>query len=216
MKPAPFDYFAPETLDEALALRAEHGRDSAVLAGGQSLMPLLNLRRLSPKVLIDLRLVPALDGIRELDGGVAIGTMTRQRTAERSELVGARCPLLVQALAYIAHPAIRNRGTIGGSLAFASPSAELPAAALVLNARMVARSVRGERVIEARDFFTGLPTTALKPDELLVEIEFPGFSGGAAFVEINRRHNDVALVAVAALVRVGDDGTIADASLGFA
>src|SRR5215472_16798042 len=132
MKPPAFDYFAPTSLDEALALRAEHGSDSAVLAGGQSLMPLLNLRLSSPSVVIDLGRVKELAGIRSADGGLAIGAMTRQCEAERSDLVRERAPLVAQALHQTGHRAIRNRGTIGGSLAHADPAAELPAAALAL------------------------------------------------------------------------------------
>src|SRR4051794_34571709 len=173
LKPPPFEYLAPTTLDEAVALRAEHADDCVLLAGGQSLMPLLNLRLARPAAVIDLGRVAELAGIRELDGGLAIGAMTRQRTAELSTLVGERCPLLVQALRYVAHVTIRNRGTIGGSLAHADGAAELPAVALALGAELVARSTRGERAIAARDFFQGFFTTSLEPDELLTEVRFP-------------------------------------------
>jgi carbon-monoxide dehydrogenase medium subunit len=217
VKPAPFAYFAPETLDEALALRAEHADDSVVLAGGQSLIPLLNLRLAQPAVVIDLRRVPDLAGIRETQGGIAIGAMTRQRDAERSRLAAERCPLLGQALMHVAHPTIRNRGTIGGSLAHAFGQAELPAVALALDARLVVRSAsRGERSIDARDFFLGFMTTAMEPDELLVEVEFPSTPGRSAFLELARRHGDFALAAVAVVVATDEDGRVGDARIAFA
>jgi carbon-monoxide dehydrogenase medium subunit len=218
MKPPPFDYVAPDTLDEALALRAEHAADSAVLAGGQSLVPLLNLRLAMPAVVIDLGRMRGLAGVRTLDGGVAIGATTRQRAAEDAPLVRERAPLLAQALAHVGHVSIRNRGTVGGSLAHADPAAELPAVAVALDATLVARSARGERRIAARDFFLGFLTTALEPDELLVEVELPGLPAGAgtAFVEIARRHGDFALAGAAAAVALDADGTVADVRLALA
>src|SRR5215467_11347665 len=194
MKPPAFQYVAPSTLDEALAIRAEHGFDSALLAGGQSLIPLLNLRIAFPAVVIDLGRVKELTGIRPADGGLAIGAMTRQCEAERSDLVRERAPLVAQALHQIGHRAIRNRGTIGGSLAHADPAAELPAAALALAAELVVRSTRGERAIPADDFFRSYLTTALEPDELLVEVRLPAVNGGSSFQEVARRHGDFALV----------------------
>ncbi len=217
MKPPPFDYLAPSSLDEALALRAEHAADSLVLAGGQSAMPLLNLRMALPATVIDLGRVPGLAGIREYDGGVAFGAMTRQREAERSPLVRDRLPLAAQALVHVGHPTIRNRGTIGGSIAHADPASELPAVALLLDGELVAQSTRGERTIAAGDFFVGALATALEPDELLVEVRLRGISGraGTAFLEVARRHGDVAIVAAGAVVALADDGTIADARLAF-
>jgi carbon-monoxide dehydrogenase medium subunit len=217
VKPPLFQYFAPSSLEEALALRAEHAEDCAVLAGGQSLMPLLNLRMAFPGAVIDLGGVSELAGIREFNGGVAIGAMTRQRATERSALVGERLPLAVKALANVGHPAIRNRGTVGGSVAHADPAAELPAVALALDAQLVARSSRGERTIAAGEFFLGFLTTALAPDELLVEVRLPGLppGHGAAFVELARRHGDFAVVGVAAAVALDGDGSIADARLAF-
>jgi CO/xanthine dehydrogenase FAD-binding subunit len=212
MKPPAFEYLAPTSLEEALALRAEHGSDSVLLAGGQSLLPLLSLRIVSPAAVIDLGRVPELAGIRPQNGSLAIGAMTRQREAERSPLVHERCPLLAEAVRRIAHPTIRNRGTIGGSLAHSDPAAELPAAALVLGAELVARSVRGERALPADGFFQGFLTTALEPDELLTEVRLPGLGGGWAIQEVTRRHGDFALVGVLAAVRM-DGGTIADARL---
>ena len=217
MKPPLFDYRSPSSLDEALALRSEYSDDSAVLAGGQSLMPMLNLRLARPEVLIDLGRVAELAGIRELDGGVSLGAMTRQRSAERSDLIRARAPLVQQALAHVGHPTIRNRGTVGGSLAHADPAAELPAVCLALDAEFVARKAGGERTIAADDFYMGFMTTALAPDELLVEVRIPAAAGtlGTAFVEIARRHGDFALVGVAAAIALDGDGLINDARLVF-
>jgi carbon-monoxide dehydrogenase medium subunit len=217
MKPPAFRYFAPDSLEEALALRAEHAEDSAVLAGGQSLMPLLNLRMAFPGTVIDLGRIGELAGIREWDGGVAIGAMTRQREAERSTLVRERVPLAARALPNVGHAAIRNRGTVGGSIAHADPAAELPAVALALDAEMVARTSGGERTIAAGDFFAGFLTTTLAPDELLVEVRLPGLPAGhgTAFVELARRHGDFALVGVAAALALDGAGAIADARLVF-
>src|ERR1700722_5974632 len=167
MKPPLFDYRSPSSLDEALALRSEFSDDSAVLAGGQSLMPMLNLRLAGPEVLTGRGRVAELAGIRELDGGVSIGAMTRQRSAERSDLIQTRAPLVQQALAHVGHPTIRNRGTVGGSLAHADPAAELPAVCVALDAEFVARSTGAERTIAAEDFYMGFMTTALPPEELL-------------------------------------------------
>lgn len=222
MKPPAFEYVVPRSLDEALALRAEHGDESVFLAGGQSLMPLLNLRMSLPSVVIDLGRVAELAGIREHDGGgVAIGAMTRQRDAERSPLVADRCPLMVRALGQVAHVTIRNRGTIGGSLAHADPAAELPAVAVALDAEIVVRSSRGERAIAAADFFRGVMTTAIAPDELLIELRIPAGPAdaavaqrnGVAFVELTRRRGDFALVGVAAVVSFGTGEEISDARL---
>jgi CO/xanthine dehydrogenase FAD-binding subunit len=217
VKPPPFEYFAPTTLDEALALRAEHAADSAVLAGGQSLMPLLSLRMAYPSAVIDLGRVRELAGIREADGGIAVGAMTRQREAEQSALVADRCPLVTKALRLVGHVTIRNRGTVGGNLAHADAASELPAVALALDAQMVARSARGERLIPASEFFLGFLTTSLEPDELLVEVRFPGRSGqtGSSFVEVTRRHGDFAIVGCGAVVTRNGGGAIQDARIAF-
>jgi aerobic carbon-monoxide dehydrogenase medium subunit len=217
MKPPLFDYRSPSSLDEALALRSEFGDESAVLAGGQSLMPMLNLRLAHPEVLIDLGRVAEVAGIRELDGGVSIGAMTRQRHAERSELIRERAPLVQQALAHVGHPTIRNRGTVGGSLAHADPAAELPAVCIALDAELVARCATAERTIAAEDFYVGFMSTALAPDELLVEVRIPAPAArlGTAFLEIARRHGDFALVGVAAAIAIDDEGVITDARLVF-
>jgi carbon-monoxide dehydrogenase medium subunit len=205
MKTAPFEYHAPRTIDEVLVLLAGHADEAKVLAGGQSLVPLLAMRLARPSQLIDINNVQALSGIRPLDGhGVALGALTRERDAERSALVAERLPVLAQALPLIGHVSIRNRGTIGGSLAHADASAELPAVAVITNAEMAVHSARGERVVPAAEFFDGHFTTAMGDDELLTEVRMPGGppDAGWAFYEIARRHGDFALVGVAAMVTV--------------
>ncbi len=205
MKPPPFRYAAPTSVDQALALLSAFGPEAKVLAGGQSLMPLLNLRLVRPGVLVDLNRVRELDYIREDDGEVAIGAMTRQRTAERSALVRRLLPLLADALPLVGHPPIRTRGTVGGSIAHADPSAELPAVLLALDGSVVVRGPAGTRRIPAADFFVSYLTTALAPEDLLVEVRFPAHPGaGTAFMEVARRHGDYALVGAAALVRLRD------------
>lgn len=215
MKPASFKYAAPESVGEALDLLAEHSHDGKVLAGGQSLVPLLNMRLARPHVLIDLNRVAGLDYIREDNGTVAIGAMTRQRTVERSPMVREKLPLLWEAIRFVGHPQIRNRGTVGGSLAHADPSAELPAVAVASGATLVARSPRGERTLDAEEFFVSYLATALEPDELLTEVRFPVHGHrGTAFLEVSRRHGDYALAGVAAMVTVRD-GRCEDARLAF-
>ena len=217
MKPPLFDYRSPSSLDEALALRSEFAYDSVVLAGGQSLMPMLNLRLARPEVLIDLGRVAELAEISDRDGGVSLGAMTRQRSAERSDLIRQRAPLVQQALSHVGHPAIRNRGTVGGSIAHSDPAAELPAVCVALGAELVAHGAEGERTIAAEDFAVGFMSTALAPDELLVEIRIPAAAATlrTAFLEIARRHGDFALVGVAAAVALDGDGLINDARLVF-
>jgi CO/xanthine dehydrogenase FAD-binding subunit len=218
VKPAPFDYHAPTSTSEAVELLGRVGTDGKVLAGGQSLMPLLNLRLARPSQLIDINgLQSEIGQIRTDDGGVAIGAMTRQRAAERSVLIAERCPLLAEALPLIGHPQIRNRGTIGGSLAHADPASELPAVMSVLDAQLVARAAHGERVVKVGDFFVGFLTTALEPDELLVEVRIPAWPRGAgwSFQEVSRRHGDFAMVGVATMVLLNPDGTISEARLGY-
>jgi len=206
VKPPPFDYVAPTSLDEALRLRAEaDGAAVVVLAGGQSLIPALNLRIAQPDVLVDLNGVPGLDGIEERDGGLVLGALVRQRAAERSPVVRERCPLLVEALGHVAHAAVRSRGTLGGSIAHADPTAELPAVAAALDAELVLRSATGVRVVPARSFSLAPHMTVLERDELLVEIRIPAFEGGTAFLEIARRHTHLALVGVAATVELDGD-----------
>jgi carbon-monoxide dehydrogenase medium subunit len=207
MKPPRFDYEAPTSLADALALLGRHGEQAKPLAGGQSLVPLLNFRLTRPAVVVDLNGVAELAGIREGDGTIAIGAMTRQRVVERSPVVANRCPLLADALPHVGHVQIRNQGTIGGSLAHADPAAELPAVAAALGATMVAASTRGERRISWEDFFRSWFTTALEPDELLTHVRFPAQdpSAGSSFAEVARRHGDFAQAGVAATLRVEGD-----------
>ena len=215
MKPAPFEYHRPDSVDEALALLAEHGYDAKLLAGGQSLVPAMNFRLAAPAVLIDLNRLPGLDGLVEADGGLRIGAMVRQRAAERSALVAARAALLAETLPYVAHAQIRNRGTIGGSIAHADPAAEIPAVMLALEARFHLRGPNGTRVVTAGDFFTGLFGTALEAEEMLVEVEIPPAAPrtGWAFDEVSRRHGDYALAGIAATVQVDDAGRCTSARI---
>jgi carbon-monoxide dehydrogenase medium subunit len=214
MKPAPFAYFAPATVDEALALLARHGGDAKPLAGGQSLIPAMNFRLARPAVLVDLNRIGELAYVRA-DSGVSIGAMTRQRAVERSDVVARSAPLLAEAMPSIAHPQIRNRGTVGGSIAHADPSAELPAVMLALEARFRAKSATGERSIPVGEFFKGMLETALEPGELLVEIAVPPLPArsGTAFLEMARRHGDYALVGVAAVVTLDPRGRCKTARL---
>jgi aerobic carbon-monoxide dehydrogenase medium subunit len=215
MKTPAFEYRAPRTIDEALALLAEHAGDAKVLAGGQSLVPLLAMRLARPTQLVDINEIDELAGIRPSNGtGVAFGALTRERAAEHSPLVAERAPLLAEALPFIGHVSIRNRGTIGGSIAHADASAELPAVAVITGAEMVVRSARAERVIPADDFFVGHFTTSMADDELLTEIRIPSGPdhAGWAFHEIARRHGDFALVGVAAMVTI-TDGRVGEARI---
>ncbi|HET6965199.1 MAG TPA: xanthine dehydrogenase family protein subunit M [Acidimicrobiales bacterium] len=215
MKPPPFDYSCPDTLEEALAILAEVGDEARPLAGGQSLIPLLSLRLARPSHLVDLAGIADLKAIDGSGEELVVGAMVRERKAEADDDVRRVAPLLAGALPFIGHPAIRSRGTIGGSLSHADPAAELPAVALVLEAQLVAESRdRGRRTIPAADFFTGFFTTALEPDEILtgVRIQAPAPGTGWAIDEVARRHGDFAMVGAAAVVRIDkDSGRIADA-----
>jgi len=208
VKPPTFDYLAPTSLDETLAILAELGEHAKVLAGGQSLVPLLNFRLVRPRHLVDLNGVGGLAGIREDDGHLVIGAMTRQRAVETSVLVRQRCPLLAEAMPEIGHVQIRNRGTFGGSLAHADPAAELPAVVAALEGELVVRSARGRRVLGPEQFFLGYLTTAIGPGELLVEVRLPVTPArtGCAFLEVSRRHGDFALVGVAATITLDEAG----------
>jgi carbon-monoxide dehydrogenase medium subunit len=213
MKPAPFEYAAPDSVGEVIRLLSTSGEDDVrILAGGQSLMPMIHMRLARPQLLIDLGHVKELDYIRESDDGhVAIGSMTTKRAVERSELIKERQPLFHQATVLIGHPQIRNRGTVGGSMAQADPAAEYPAAALALGMEMVAQGPDGERVVEADDFFITYLTTALEPGELLTEVRIPPMAPGTgwSFQEIARRHGDFAMVGALATLRV-EGGVCAD------
>jgi CO/xanthine dehydrogenase FAD-binding subunit len=205
VKPPPFEYFAPTSVEEAAALLAEHGDDAKLLAGGQSLIPLLSLRLARPAVLVDLNGVPDLRGI-DVNGVATIGAMTTHRTIERSDAIARSVPLLAAAVPYIGHTAIRTRGTIGGSLSHADPAAELPAVALALGATFTARTTKGEREITADDFFDGYFTTSLEPDEVLTAVRFPTAAPGTgvSVQEMARRHGDFAMVAAMASITVRD------------
>jgi carbon-monoxide dehydrogenase medium subunit len=215
MKPAPFEYFRPQSLDEALSLLAEHGGDAKPLAGGQSLIPAMNFRIATPSVLVDLNGLPELSYIKEDSGDVRIGGMARQRAVERSSLVSERVPLITEAMPHIAHPAIRNRGTVGGSLAHADPAAELPAVMLALKARLIVSSKSGRREVPAEEFFVGLFSTGVHQGELLTEIRIPPRPkrSGFAFQEVSRRHGDFALVGAAAMVQLDDNGRCGEARI---
>jgi carbon-monoxide dehydrogenase medium subunit len=216
MKPAPFDYQAPASLEAALDVLSRHGGDAKVLAGGQSLIPVMNFRLAEPALLVDINRLTDLDFVRRgEDGGLRIGALTRQRRLERDPLVAEAAPLLHEAVPFIAHPQIRNRGTFGGSLAHADPAAELPALAVALRARLRLRRASNDRWVDAQDFFGGLFTTALEPDELLVEAAIPPLPPrtGCAFMEIARRHGDYAQVGIVALVTLDETGRCREARL---
>ncbi len=196
MKPARFDYYDPRTLAEAVAIRQEHGDESTVLAGGQSLMPMMNMRLARPVVVVDVNRVADSAYVRDWNGGVAIGMTTRQRMLMQHPLLTARVPLLGEAAQYIGHPQIRSRGTVCGSLAHADPAAELPTVAVALDAQLVAAGPHGQRLIAAADFFVDVYTTSLKPDEVLTEVRFPVLPADMvwSFLEVSRRHGDFAMV----------------------
>jgi carbon-monoxide dehydrogenase medium subunit len=210
VKPASFVYHRATSLADALALLQQH-RDAKPLAGGQSLIPAMNFRLAQPAALVDLNRVSELSGIsRMANGGLHIAAMTRHAVVERSEDVRRVAPLLAEAMPHVAHPQIRSRGTLGGSLAHADPSAELPSVMLALDATFVLRSLAGERRVKATEFFTGLFATALSPGELLVGVEIPPRAprGGSAFLEVARRHGDYALAGVAADVFLDSSGKV--------
>ncbi len=217
MKLPSVEYEAPTTVAEAVGLLAEHHDQASVLAGGQSLIPLLALRLARPAVLIDINGIAELSGVSATDGLVTIGAMTREYVAEESRTVADSVPLLAAALPLIGHQAIRNRGTVGGSLAHADPAAELPAVARALDAEVVVRGQSGERVIPAAEWFEGYLTTSRRPDELLVQVRFPAAARGTgvSFLEVARRHGDFAIVGLAASLTLSN-GAISDARLAFA
>jgi carbon-monoxide dehydrogenase medium subunit len=212
MKPPIFDYIRPATLDEAAAVLAENGGEAKILAGGQSLVPLLNFRMLRPSMLVDINGVPNLSDVRENGDGLRIGATTRHYTLETSPLVRKRFPVLTQAMAHVAHLAIRNRGTIGGSLSHADPAAELPMMAVLLDAEIHTRTKDGTRMHPAREFFVAPLTTVLGDDEIVTEIVLPPLPPrcGWAFEEFSQRTGDFAIAAVAATLDL-KDGVITDA-----
>ncbi|MGA7788463.1 MAG: xanthine dehydrogenase family protein subunit M [Xanthobacteraceae bacterium] len=218
MKPAPFRYIAARTLEQALALKAEYGDEGRFLAGGQSLMPTLNFRLTQPAALIDINPLADCAGLRGSGPDkVRLGALTRYRDIERNAMASQQLPLIAEALPHIAHPQIRNRGTIGGNLAHADPASEMPAIVVALGGGMRAQSLRGERWIAAEDFFVGPLSTALDPDEMLVEVELPVAPprSGACFIEVARRRGDFALIGVACTVQLDDTGGCIQARIGL-
>jgi CO/xanthine dehydrogenase FAD-binding subunit len=218
MKPAPFKYIAATSLEQALALKAESGDDAKFLAGGQSLVPTMNFRLARPAIVIDINRIEGLAAIRPRDGGGAcVGALARYRTLERDSGLNAMFPLIAEALPHIAHPQIRNRGTIGGNLSHADPASELPAIAVALGARFHIQAAKRERWLDASDFFVGALTTDLQPDEMLVEVELPlpKPRTGACFTELARRRGDFAIVGVAAMVTLGERDECTHARLTF-
>ncbi|WP_037163534.1 FAD binding domain-containing protein [Rhodococcoides fascians] len=216
MKPPNFEYLRPESLDEALEMLAEDSDDSKILAGGQSLIPVLNFRMASPERLIDINRLSELAYIRSVDGTLRIGAMTRTAMLEKSGVIERKWPLLGDAVHWIAHAAIRNRGTVGGGVAHADSAAELPVAFIAMDATIVARSSkRGERTIPSREFFVGTMTTALEPDEILVEIRVPSLprGHGFSFEEISRRNGDYGLAGAAVIVSIDDLGRCSEARI---
>lgn len=212
MKPAPFAYAACETVEEAVAVLADHGDEAKLLAGGQSLVPLMNLRLAAPSVLVDLNRVAALRGV-SANGAIEIGAMTRQADLERSPEISAGAPLVAAAMRHVAFPAVRSRGTIGGSIAHADPAAELPAVLLALDGEVVARSASGSRTIAAAELFETYFTTALRPDEVLAHVRVPAAGEGQRFgiQEVSRKRNDFALAGAVVVADVDADGTCASA-----
>jgi CO/xanthine dehydrogenase FAD-binding subunit len=218
VKPAPFDYHEPKSLSEALDLLTELGEMAKPLAGGQSLVPMMNFRLARPAHLVDLNGLGELSYLKVQDGELRIGAMTRQRALEQSPIIAESWPLLREATWHIGHVQIRNRGTVGGSLAHAYPFAELPVVMVALDASFVLRKGKKERIVPAKEFFVDVMTTMLQPGELLIEIRVPQAPArtGSAFEEISRRHGDFALSAVAAVVSLRVDATIDKVSLVFA
>lgn len=207
MKPAPFDYCAPDSVEEALDILATHGGDAKVMAGGQSLTPMLNFRVVRPNLIVDISRLIELDYVRTSgQGGLTVGALTRHRELETSSLVASRFPVIPETMVHVAHLAIRNRGTIGGSLSHADPAAELPMLTRLLDAEIVVRSTRGERAIASEDFFVAPLTSALEEDEIVVCVELPGLPTGMGwcFQEFARRAGDFALAAVGVLLDVHD------------
>jgi aerobic carbon-monoxide dehydrogenase medium subunit len=218
MKPAPFEYIAPGSVDEAVEALARHGDSAKILAGGQSLVPMLNMRLVRPSVLVTLRRVAELQYVAIDERCIRVGSMTRQRALEHDGAVLKACPVVSEALGLLGHPAIRNQGTVGGSVAHADPAAELPAVLVALDGAVTLFSTRGRRSVPASDFFRGLLATAAAPDELITELTFnrvgrPGVASGWAVEEVSRRHGDFALAGAIAGVTVEPDGRVADARI---
>lgn len=215
MKPPRFEYDDPGRVEDALALLTEHGEEAKVLAGGQSLVPLLNFRLARPARLVDVNRLAELSYIRRRDGVLRIGALTRHAMLERSTLAASGWPLLTEAVGFVGHAQIRNRGTVGGSVAHADPAAELPVAFAALDARFHVRSSRGARTLDSQQLYVTHLTTSLAPDELLVEIEVPPLPArtGSAFEEFARRHGDFALGGAAVVVTLDERGACSRAAV---
>jgi aerobic carbon-monoxide dehydrogenase medium subunit len=216
VRPAPFEYFAPRAVEEALALLARHGDEGKALAGGQSLVPLMNMRLVRPAVVVDLNRVAALGGVREEGGRLRLGALVRQQALERDPRIAAAAPLLAEAAPLIGHLQTRARGTVGGSLVHADPAAELPACMVALDAVFHLQSARGRRACRAEEFYRGLLATTLGPDELLAEVEVPGAPtahAGHGFAEVARRHGDFALAGACAVLGLDAAGLCRHARL---
>ena len=215
MKPAPFAYRKARALEEAVAVLGEHA-DAKLLAGGQSLIATLNMRLSAPSLLIDINGISGLDGIAVKDGAIEIGALTRHAQAERSDVIAKHAPLIARAMPHIGHAAIRNRGTLGGSIAFADPAAELPACLLALDGEVEVSGPKGKRTIKAQDFFKGLFETALEPQDVLTAIRVPAATSATrvGFAELARRHGDYAMVGLAATARADGKG-LADVRLAY-
>lgn len=218
MKPAAFEYFRPEGVEQAVALLERHGPDAKVLAGGQSLVPLMNFRLAQPGCLVDIGRIQSLTGIGEENGSIVIGSMVRQSTIEDSATLAADAPLLVEATRLIGHRTVRNRGTIGGSLAHADPAAEYPAALLALDGEVRVVGPAGRRSIAAEDLFITVCMTSIAPDELLVDVRIPKMAPGTgwAFAELSRRHGDYAIVGAAIVVSLESNGLCNDVRIALA
>ena len=216
MIPSTFEYFAPATVSEAAELLQQHGESAKLLAGGHSLVPLMKLRLARPQVLIDLGKIDSMAYIREKNGGLAIGAMTRYADIETSDLVKSRAPVLAEAAGRVADPLVRNMGTLGGNLAHADPSSDLPAVALALDAQLVVSSTGDHRTIDSDDFFVDLLTTSLAPTEILSEIVVPALAPrtGTAYVKFANKASHYAVVGVAAVVTLGPDGVCQKARIG--
>jgi carbon-monoxide dehydrogenase medium subunit len=210
MKPAKFDYYDPRSLDEALVLLDRYRDDAKVLAGGQSLMPLLNMRLARPKIVVDINRIKELNYVRGSDGGIAIGALARQRALQTEKLIAERVAILREAAYYIAHPQIRSRGTICGSIAHADPAAELPALAVALDAQVTLTKAQATRTVGAAAFFHSFFTTALEANEILTEVRFPAPPEDSAWsvIEISRRHGDFAIAGIVAGLALDSDGQI--------
>jgi carbon-monoxide dehydrogenase medium subunit/2-furoyl-CoA dehydrogenase FAD binding subunit len=215
MKPSSFEYLTPKTVKETIGLLEQYGDEIKVLAGGQSLVPMLNFRVARPKFLVDINGIRELEYIREERGELVIGALTREWAVEKSPLVREKCPILPKAISYIGHLPIRTRGTIGGSLVHADPSAELPIMACALEAKMKIVGPAGERILRAEEFFMTYLTSAMEAAEILVEVRIPVFAAqtGWSFMELSRRHGDFAIVAVASMLTMGEKGVCQKAKI---